>query len=313
MEKPLVSIICLCANHEKYVASAIESAVRQSYQALELIVVDDASTDNSVEVIQELASIHQFAFLQNKTNLGNCKSFNKAFQISKGAYIIDLAADDVLLPGRVATGVEVLEKAGDEYGVHFCDVELLNQHGKSKGTHYKRDRSGRLLEQVPSGYIYTELVEKYFISAPSMMMRSSVLEELNGYDEELSYEDFDFWVRSSHEYKYAFSDEVLVQKRILKSSLSSFQKRYKNKHAFSTAKVCQKAAKLNRTKAANDALLKRISYELKWALITENWDAANMLIELRDRLEGRSSLAGMEKLALAIRPPWYPLWKLLIS
>ena len=88
-------------------------------------------------------------------------------------------------------------RKGNNYGVHFCDVELLDESGKSFGTHYQRDKDGKLMVPVPSGDIYSELVERYLISAPSMMMRRTVLEELDGYDEDLTYEDFDFWVRSA--------------------------------------------------------------------------------------------------------------------
>lgn len=291
---------------------AIESVLNQTYENIELIVVDDASEDSSRQMIEKAKKIHGFQTIFNNSNQGNCRSFNNGLRKSKGKYIIDLAADDVLVPERIQIGVEELEQKGSQFGVHFCDVELINEQGKSLGTHYKRDKDGNLLENMPNGDIYLELVERYLISAPSMMMSRKVLEELNGYDEKLSYEDFDFWVRSARNYKYAFTDQVLVKKHILHNSLSSIQYQRKNKHALSTATVCEKILALNKTKEENRALLKRINYELKWALITENWKASALFIQLKEKLSSKNVRLSLEKIVLKISPPWYPLWKAIL-
>ncbi len=312
MENPLVSIICLCHNHKDYVKQAIESVLLQTYDNIELILVDDASTDGSVSIIEKMSLIHGFQAIINTPNLGNCKSFNIGFSLSKGKYIIDLATDDQLLPTRVFEGVKNLEAKGVSFGVNFCDVELINKNGKSIGTHFKRDSNGKLLDNIPEGDIYKILVERYFFSSPSTMMRRTVLEELGGYAENLSYEDFDFWVRSSRNYKYSFTDKVLVKKNILSKSLSSIQYQRKNRHCLSTALVCEKVIKLNKTAEENHALLKRINYELKWALVTENWEASLKFIELKKKLQKSHWNFGLLNLIIKIKPPWYPLWKVIL-
>lgn len=312
MDKPLVTVICLCYNHERYVAEAIDSALNQSYGEIELIVVDDASTDNSKSEILKLAQIHGFKTHFNDSNLGNCKSFNIGLALSHGKYIIDLAADDFLRTDRVAVGVASLEQHGPSFGVHFCDVELIDEKGQSLGTHFNRDKHGKLVENVPEGAIFDVLVERYFISTPSMMMSRTVLEGLSGYDENLSYEDFDFWVRSSRKFNYAFTDQVLVRKRILAKSLSFDQHQKKNKHLLSTAIVCEKTFVLCETEKEKKALIKRINYELKWALITENWEVAELFIKLKEKMHSKSIRTPFEKLILLIQPPWFSLWKRVI-
>lgn len=312
MDKPLVSIICLCYNHGKYIEQAIASVSHQNYANIELIVIDDASTDDSQSIIEKMAEIHGFQVHFNSTNLGNCRSFNIGFKLSTGKYVIDLAADDQLMPTRVKEGAGNLEAKGNRYAVDFCDVELIDENGQSKGTHFKRDEQGNLIESVPEGDIYKILIERYFLCGPGMMMRRTVLEELGGYDENLSYEDFDFWVRSARNYKYAFTDQVLVKKHILTDSLSAAQYQRKNKHCFSTALVCEKAMKLNKTKEENDALLKRINYELRWALITENWEASEKFIGLKQKLLTHHWSMGLLKLIIKIKPPWFPLWKMML-
>jgi len=312
LEKPIVSVICLCFNHENYIEEAINSVLAQTYDPTELIVVDDASTDGSKQIIEKLAKIHGFQIVINETNLGNCTSFNIGLKLSKGDYVIDLAADDQLLPKRIEIGVACLEQKGSEFGVHFCDVELIDENAQSKGTHFKRNENGELSEFVPEGDIYKILLERYFLSAPSMLMRKNVLDKLRGYDENLTYEDFDFWIRSSRTYKYAFTDQVLVKKRILSNSLSSIQYQRKNRHSLSTAIVCQKALNLNQTKEENQSLLKRINYELKWALITENWESADLFMIIKERLAPHSITIPIQKLMLKIKPNWFPLWKRII-
>lgn len=286
--------------------------MHQSYKNVEIIVVDDASTDNSQSIINKLSENHGFHVHLNPSNLGNCKSFNIGFKRSKGKYIIDLAADDQLMPSRVEEGVTNLEAKGDRYAVDFCDVALIDQNGHSKGSHFKRNDHGKLIEAVSEGDIYKILLERYFLSAPGVMMRRIVLEDLGGYDEQLSYEDFDFWIRSSRNYKYAFTDKVLIKKNILIDSLSASQYQRKNRHCLSTAIVCEKALNLNKTKAENDALLKRINYELKWALITENWKASLKFIDLKQNLLEHHWSFGFLKLIIKTKPPWYPLWKMFL-
>lgn len=305
----MVSIICLCHNHNRFVELAIESVLQQSYEHIELIVVDDASEDGSRAIVENMSAIHGFQTYFATSNIGNCKAFNIGLKLSHGKYIIDLAADDQLFPDRILQGVKNIEQKGENFGVDFCDVELIDENGKSLGTHFKRGDDGKLIDAVEEGDLYQTLVEKFYISAPSMMMRRKVLEKLKGYDENLSYEDFDFWVRSARDNEYTFNNKILVKKYVLSNSLSSIQYQKKNRHCMTTAIVCEKAYNLNRTEGENMALLKRINYELKWALITENWEASQKLLSLKKKIKSFSWDQGIFTSILKIKPPWYGLIK----
>jgi glycosyltransferase involved in cell wall biosynthesis len=122
LDNPLVSVICLCFNQANLVEKAIQSVLHQTYDNIELIVIDDASTDKSRSIIEKLSKTHGFQAHFNPTNLGNCASFNIGFELSKGKYIIDLAADDQLMPPRIIKGVKNLEARGQTYAVVFCVV-----------------------------------------------------------------------------------------------------------------------------------------------------------------------------------------------
>lgn len=111
MNSPLVTVLCLCYNHARFVAEAIDSVFAQTYQPIQLIVVDDGSADNSAQVIEQMLRDHSdVLFLKHTHNQGYCASLNEALKHAKGEFIIDLSGDDVLLPQRVSSGVVELDR-----------------------------------------------------------------------------------------------------------------------------------------------------------------------------------------------------------
>jgi glycosyltransferase involved in cell wall biosynthesis len=234
--------------------------LNQTYKNYELIVVDDGSTDDSVQVIENFVNKHpQITFINLKTNQGICKAFNAGLKISSGEYLIDLAADDILLPDRLLKGVETFEKVSKDVGVIFSDAEWIDERGRHLFFHSDKYPHAT----IPQGDVYKDLIELYFICSPTMMFRRSVMESLGGYDETLTYEDFDFWIRSSRIFLYHYDPEMMVKKRKLKNSLSHNQFKIFNKHNYSTYRVCLKILELNRTNAERYALQKRILYEIR--------------------------------------------------
>ncbi len=268
MELPLVSVICLCYNHERFVEEAIRSVLNQTHKNIQLIVVDDASTDNSVNVIRNLVGSNPAVkFLALSENAGNCKAFNRGLALAKGSFIIDLAADDVLLPNRVEVGVKKLQEMGERFGVHFSDAEIIDAYGAHLYNHSDRFPH----ETIPQGDVYKQVIARYFICPPTVMFTRQVAEVLGGYDETLSYEDFDFWVRSSRAFQYVYSPEILVRKRVFKSSLGTKQFKLFSPHSKSTLMVCEKILRLNNTAEEQAALHKRIRYEIGLNLRLLNW------------------------------------------
>jgi glycosyltransferase involved in cell wall biosynthesis len=257
---PLVSVIVLCYNQSKYVIESIQSILNQTYDHLEIIVVDDASTDNSSNVIRSfLADKPDIQFLSFQENVGNTRAFNQAFALAQGAYIIDLAADDLLMPERIAIGVRDFQKAGPHVGVHYTNAYHIDEAGQILKQEYEKD-------PPPEGDLYQKLITNYFINPASMMLRTEMLSSLSGYDDSLSYEDFDLWIRSSRYYHYQYNPYLGVKKRKVTGSLSSGQFRWFSRHQRTTFKVCEKIYRLNRNKAEDQALKSRILYEIKWTL-----------------------------------------------
>lgn len=292
----LVSVICLNFNQSAYVDECLDSVLVQGYAPIELLIVDDGSHDDSVRLIEtwirsrcELPSFKRLAsvvFWPLPTNVGNCAAFNHAFRQSKGDYVIDLAADDVLENDRIAKQVARFDALPPDVGVVFSDALLIDAQSRVIGRHYKRNNRGILRQPVPTGDVYRATIARYYICTPTMMMRRTVLERLNGYDESLSYEDYDFWVRSARVFKYAYLDECLTRKRVLPQSHSKgFYFRKRNAHLASTLRVCHKAAALNRDAGDDAALAVSVRYHLRLSLFTENFDLAIGFFQLLCQLK----------------------------
>lgn len=263
MALPPVTVICLCYNQARFVEEAINSVLAQTYPHIQLVVVDDASTDDSVPVIRRLVALHpEIEFLSLTQNVGNCKAFNQALERAKGEYIIDLAADDILLPRRVARGVEALSSAHGACDVQFTDAEWVAEDGSH--LYWHSDRFPH--HTIPQGNIYKDLISRFFICSPTVMFRRDVIQSLGGYDENLAYEDFDFWIRSSRSFRYCYTPEMLVKKRVVKNSMSHKQFTLFNSQQRSTYRVCEKIMSLNRNLDEKNALARRILYEMRVCL-----------------------------------------------
>lgn len=259
---PLVSVICLSYNHEDYVVEALNSVINQTYPNIELLIADDCSSDHSVGVIQDWLQHHpNVYFSANKKNLGNTKTFNQLAKKAKGEFIIDLAADDILLPNCIEQQVTTFQNSKYEnLGIVYGNLIEIDENGNFIRNYYTEE------DHPESGNIYKMVIGRSTkICSVSSMVKKSVFEKLGYYDENLAYEDLDFWVRASRVYEFEYIDAFLVKKRELSTSLSAFftqqnNKKTKRLHESSLA-ILKKAYDLNQTKDEFKALLGRIRFE----------------------------------------------------
>ena len=274
-ENPLVTVILTAYNQVDYIGETLASVFDQTYPNLELIVIDNASTDDTLAVIEAFKNpSRNFLFIKNRRNSGLCAAFNYGLSIAKGKYVIDLSGDDILMPGRIEKQVEAFESLSDDFAVIFTNARYISPAGKELENHYLVDSKGKALRPVPSGDIYKNVLERYFICTPTMMMRTSTMRELGGYDETLTFEDFDFWVRSAAKYKYFYVDEVLTKKRIVPSSLSSLVYKKGSGMLASYYAVCNKAYDLNRDQQEFDLLAARIRTFIRKCWYAQEYELA---------------------------------------
>jgi glycosyltransferase involved in cell wall biosynthesis len=168
MSAPLVSIVIPCYNQGRYLHQAIESARRQSYPNVEVLVVDDGSTDDTVAV----AAVHPAVIYRRQENAGTAVARNHGLRDSRGEYVVFLDADDRLLPDAVARGVDYLAAHPDAAFV-TGHVRLIDEAG-TPGVLPVQDHE-------PAGY--AALLRWNYIWTPGVVTyRRSALEAAGGFD-----------------------------------------------------------------------------------------------------------------------------------
>lgn len=284
---PLVTVILTAFNQSPFIGETLESLKNQGYPNLEVFIIDNGSKDNTKQVIVDWLEKNKPDFkvstvFREKT-VPYCQSFNQVFLKSKGSYLIDLSGDDVILPGHISSSVAKLQESINA-ACCFSDVLLSYPNGSEK-TFYKRTKDGHLNQKVKIGDIYSHLVERNAVSSVSLVFDASIFSNVGGYDEDLSYEDFDIMVRLSRNYQFVFSNHIGIKKTIHQKSFAAGQYLPKKSEMLpSTLVVCRKIKKMNRRAREDKALVKRILFETKHALWSANFETARGFISLAKEL-----------------------------
>lgn len=130
LSNPLVSIVIACYNGERFLKAQLDSIIGQSYQNIEIIAIDDCSTDNTAQILKNYANCYSnFTFIINDSNLGYQKNFEKGFLLAKGDYIAPSDQDDIWLTNKI----EVLVNAIGDYAIVYCDSAFMNSEGELLG------------------------------------------------------------------------------------------------------------------------------------------------------------------------------------
>lgn len=216
-EDPSATVVIVCYNHERYVEQCLQSALGQTYPNTRVLVIDDCSTDGSVDVISSFvdSSGRDVPVIVNEVNLGLCATLNRALESVSSDFVALIAADDWMAPQRVERQVHRLVELGEGYGAVYSDFCFVDGPEGSP-----RPESARAGVSCPEGDIFGQLVAQNVIPAPTVMLRRNVLDQVGGYDESLGAEDYDMWLRIARRYRWAFVDEPLVYYRLLDGSLS---------------------------------------------------------------------------------------------
>lgn len=183
---PLVSIIIPCYNSAAWVSEAIESCLSQTYQPIEVVVVDDGSTDNSLEVINQYSEQVKVITGPNQ-KLSAAR--NKGFAASHGDYILFLDADDYISSDTIAVLVEALEN--HENSVSVCNWSRFMDGPDGRETLEIGE------EYVIEGDLFYNRFTKWFMPPHSILWPRSVFVRLGGWDEKLlNYHDYDLMARA---------------------------------------------------------------------------------------------------------------------
>lgn len=218
MNAPAVTVIALCYNHERFVLDCLESIRAQSFQDFELIVTDDCSRDRSPQLIADWLAMHypQARFIRHAVNRGICATLNEALAAARGTYISMIATDDVWLPHKLHSQVDLARTLGADTALIYGDAGQMDEEGNLLPTRFIEAHH---VADPPSGRIFGRLADGNFIPAMTTLIRRDALLAVGGYDERLNYEDFDMWLRLADRYAFAFQPEIVAHYRIVATSM----------------------------------------------------------------------------------------------
>lgn len=238
---PLVSIIALCFNQEHYLKSTLDSIIAQKYPSIELIILDDASSDNSVATINSwiVNNNVQCRFIPHSMNKGICKTVNEGLKFSTGKYFQVIACDDIMLPDKIEKQVAILD-ANDQCAFVYSDAYMMNEKGSwvPYGARFIQTNIA-LFEAPPQNLFHYLITRKNFIPAPSALVRKSFVEEVGGYDENLTFEDYDMWLRLSKNHDAIFVDQPTCLYRVHEKNMT-LELRKNNVHLLSQFNMLSK-------------------------------------------------------------------------
>ena len=197
-------MVVLSYNQSRFALETLESVKAQTYQATQLIIVDDGSSDDSVATIERWLNRNQIecTFIRHSRNQGICKSLNDALAAATGKYVSMVASDDVWLPEKIALQVEMMERQPDRVGVIYSDAHQMDEDGHPLPEMFIA--AHRNLPEVPQGEILNILLEGNFIPGMTTLVRRSCYDQVGSYDENLPWEDWDMWLRIARQYTYLY-------------------------------------------------------------------------------------------------------------
>jgi glycosyltransferase involved in cell wall biosynthesis len=203
---PKVSIVIPVYNGEDYIEYAIQSVLSQDYTNIELIVLDDGSTDGTSKILNQFG---QLFYWESHPNMGQASTLNKGWTLSKGQILSYLSADDMLLPTAVSTSVSYLE---DHFEVimTYCDYTLIDPD------------SNNIRRVAAPNFDYRDLsINMICQPGPGIFFRRSAFEKIGGWNPNCSQmPDYEYWLRLGLVGKLYRIPEVLASFRIHPNSQS---------------------------------------------------------------------------------------------
>ena len=211
---PLVSVVIPCYNHENFVQDSIQSVIDQTYQNIELIIIDDCSKDGSVEKIQEMIPACKERFVRfefrSRPNKGLSATLNEALEWCEGEYYSAIASDDIMLPEKTKLQVEFL-KENKNISAVFGGIELIDNNNVKISERVKQSKQ----------YSFKNIIlHQHDLPAPTQMIRLKTLKEMGGYDRNIIIEDWYIWLKLSSYNDLYYIDKLLCKYRQHETNIS---------------------------------------------------------------------------------------------
>lgn len=200
-----VSIIIPVYNGEKYVSEAIDSVLNQTYKDFEIIVIDDGSKDNTLNILRMYRDKIKW---KSQENRGQASAINEGINIAKGKYIAYLDADDVCLPERFEKQVEYLDEHPN-VSLVYSDRYNINENEEIQGIFNSRPHDNFII------------LQQNYISRSVVMHKKECLDKVGLFDESITgSDDWDMWIRISEKFEMSYINKPLVKYRVHKENIS---------------------------------------------------------------------------------------------
>ncbi|OGH97973.1 MAG: hypothetical protein A2104_05240 [Candidatus Melainabacteria bacterium GWF2_32_7] len=216
MRKPKVSVIITTYNRLDYLGYAIESVLNQTYDDLELIIVDDGSTDNTREFVNSYYDDRIIYHYQE--NKGQNPARNKGMELARGEYIAHLDSDDTWTSTKLEKQVNILENNAD-IGLVYCGTLLIDKQNNNIGTQPMIIHNGNVLDKL--------LMTNFLYNGSCALFRKECLEKVGLFDESFKrMTDWEFYLKFAIYYKFYGINEYLLKYRIHNETMSKDFKSY---------------------------------------------------------------------------------------
>jgi glycosyltransferase involved in cell wall biosynthesis len=229
---PKLSVIIASYNHQDYIAETLRSLEQQTYQDFEIIIVDDGSTDKTVEVAKNAQSRAQIYTQQNQ---GVVAARNRGVNLAKGRYICFVDSDDVVLPERFAKQVAMLD-GDDDLGLVFADALIIDSQGAEIG------KFSDVYPIVPGDTAQMLAMHYCFTPMITVMVRADVLRKTGPFKKPGPISDYMKWIEVAHISKVHYDPEPLGCWR---------------RHRASTSKQANKVKSYAKTRTALKRILRK--------------------------------------------------------
>ncbi|MFH1413960.1 MAG: glycosyltransferase [Candidatus Omnitrophota bacterium] len=209
MDKQKVSVIIPTYNSGRYIEEAVASVLNQTYTNYELLIVDDGSTDNTVELLKKYKGRFRYYYQRNQ---GIVAARNLALENSTGEFVAFLDADDLWLPEKLGVQMRVMREQPNLAFVYSC-VYTIDESGKT--IRYWDNKDEKIMD-------FNRLYDKNFICCSSVLLRRSCLERSGRFDPRVKMsQDWDLWLRLAKNFNFKFINQFLAKYRIHPSNIST--------------------------------------------------------------------------------------------
>lgn len=220
MNYPLVTVIICTYNGERYLSQTLDSVLKQTYPNIEIVIVDDGSSDNTVSIISQYADHDQRIRWFVKENSGLPSSRNFAFSQANGEWIAIIDQDDLCYPDRLKRQIEVAA-ANPSASLVFCNTDYINKDNKIIGNHLSKF-------SLPDAFIPKKvaanllLCQGCYVDSEALFFKRNVINQFYPLDETLRYAcDYEYFIRLGFEIDFAYTTDTLSAWRIHEKQLST--------------------------------------------------------------------------------------------